>query len=107
MRKHILQVIFEDDDNFEVRKYSGRAMYGKECLGIVVDDIKHFNTHIFNRLRKLFDSFEYHDDTIDNTLADLAQASRHMRTDNMGQSTIVYFPNIKLVDDDDDEDTVA
>ena len=38
MPKHALQKLIEgSDEDFKVRSYSGRGMFGKRCLGIEVD----------------------------------------------------------------------
>lgn len=72
-----------------LRPYSGRAMYGQECLGIDLDSEA--------------DAFRI-------ALAvsgELAEALNSPRFDSMGLGIIVYFPNVEVpegVTDDDEED---
>jgi len=75
----------------EMCSYSGRAMYGEECLGIELDD-----TADAFRLALLISD--------DN----LAVALRSPKFDDMGKGIIVYFPDVEVpegvTDEDDDED---
>ena len=73
------------DQNFETRRdYSGRGMYGKECIGFVTDQpmmLAMALTAILIDLRSqdIEGVPEWSDLTV--------------RTDNMGMSSIIYFPN--------------
>jgi hypothetical protein len=72
-----------------LRPYSGRAMYGQECLGIDLDS----EADAF-RIALAIQS------------SDLADALSRPRYDSMGLGIIVYFPNVAVpegVTDDDDE----
>ena len=65
----------------ERRAYSGRGMYGKTCPAIVTDlSVFYVGCHA----RDIFgeDAFEL-----------------LPRTDNMGLSTVVYFPGLEIVED--------
>lgn len=64
--------------------YSGRYMYGKSCLGIVVDDI--------NKAFRFVSYMTDIDPDIGFELADKA------KLDSMGLSTIVYFPGVTVVE---------
>lgn len=79
---------FEDDDDarFKLyRDYSGRAMYGKTCFGIVVDSIT--------------DAFEFYVAVAIVLDADDArELALAARTDSMGLGMIVYFPGVELVE---------
>lgn len=68
--------------------YSGRAMYGKQCLGIELD-----STEDAFRLALSIES------------GDLAYLLSHPKFDSMGLGIIVYFPNVEAPEglDDDDE----
>lgn len=77
-------------------EYSGRAMYGDRCFGVIVDSV----SSVFAMLAALGFQLGYDDaedgigEDVDVDLAsDLARAAR---TDNMGYSTIVYFPGFEL-----------
>jgi len=69
--------------NFETRRaYSGRGMYGKECIGFVTDEpmaLAMALTVVLIDLEDTADVPEWSDLTV--------------RTDSMGLSSILYFPN--------------
>lgn len=77
--------------------YSGRFMYGKQCLGVVMPD----SGHLFSF------ALAIHEDDPD--LARLL-ADSWTRADSMARDIVVYWPAIETDgtdfpdDDDDDED---
>ncbi len=98
--KHPLQKAIEDG-GFEPRSYSGRAMYGRRCLGVEIDR----NQSIGNVVAAILESIA-DDDCRSNEqgLREIADGFRDMRWDNMGLDTIYYFPNVPFVSDDEEED---
>lgn len=73
-------------DEVDVRTdYSGRGMYGETCLGLVVDkpDIL-----VGLALGQVLDQID----------ADPFEVVSRARTDNMGRSTIIYFPGVTLAE---------
>lgn len=64
--------------DIEPRPYSGRAMYGRYCLGLAVDD--------FAQAAQFFVNLAQEDADIAYSLA------RNVRTDSLGYGLIVYFP---------------
>ena len=87
-----IQSLVSDIDDAELRSYSGRNMYGKECLGIDMESM----TDAFRFALSVQDS-------------DLAFILSRPVFDNMGRGIIVYFPNVEAPegidnDEDDDED---
>lgn len=76
------QEIFEDA-GYECRSYSGRGMYGKDCLGVEVEDLGKFIGEVFYEVAG-------REEGICEEMGDLF---RSMRTDNMGEDIIVYFPD--------------
>lgn len=86
---HPLQQIFEDA-GVHTRSYSGRAMYGSQCLAIVVADWRDV----------LYTIVEGVDD--ENRDA-LAEAVSKVKLDSMGREMVVYFPGIPFVDQEDGE----
>jgi hypothetical protein len=80
MEKHRIQKILEDN-GYECRSYSGRGMFGKKCLGVVMDD--------FNFIPGL-------------TQDDCDDLNDYM-SDNMGLGTIFYWKNIPYVEDYNEE----
>ncbi|CPT67019.1 hypothetical protein D2E51_17815 [Mycobacteroides abscessus] len=69
--------------------YSGRAMYGRECLAVVLDDSS-FTPAVTAELAYVLA------DT-DDDVAELVDRiwSLPTYTDNMGHRTVIYWPNIK------------
>lgn len=67
------------------KDYSGRGMYGKTCVGIVVDDA----THMIAFLHFLAEELEEDFLTI---LHELGAGG----SDNMGLSTIYYWSHLKV-----------
>lgn len=83
-----------DDLGGELRTdYSGRGMYDKGCLGIVVEErpIK----FIIELIEALAD--ESRDEIIH-------AMSRSASQDSMGRGTIIYFPDIEWPKEDGEED---
>ncbi len=69
--------------------YSGRGMYGDNCVGIVVSDLLELGA----ALSRIVEDEELRDELISNS-----------RTDSMGYDTIVYWPRVTCSDADEDED---
>jgi hypothetical protein len=90
------------DVNFDLRlDYSGRAMYGRECLGLVggVDDYGRFIAEIAQEVGRC-DETNDDDETIvrtDHLREILLRVTSGVRTDAMGHDTIFYFPTIRVV----------
>lgn len=85
-----IQSLVSNLDNAEVRSYSGRSMYGKQCLGIDMESMS--------------DAFRFALMVEDE---DLTVALSNPCFDNMGMGIIVYFPNVEApegIDDDEDDD---
>ena len=80
-----------DDLGAEMRPYSGRGMFGKECLGIDLDDL----ADAFRLALLISDD-------------DLAAALMFPHFDSMGKGIILYFPDVEVpegvTDEDDDDD---
>lgn len=75
---YALDLSFED-----VRtEYSGRAMYGKDCVGFVINrEAELLVALAFAQVFGVDDAWDF---------------MRDSRTDSMGYSTIVYFPRVQL-----------
>jgi hypothetical protein len=87
-----LQYISRDQDcgDFTVRSYSGRGMYGKECLAITGD--------LIDLVVLGFIIADGYSDEVD--VSDLAGA----RKDSMGLGVVVYWPSIPFEGDDEDNE---
>ena len=78
--KDLIEIAESADLN--VRSYSGRGMYGKECVGITGSTLQHVLADL------VLAEFDFDKE-------DLAYLIRAARTDNMGMDTIVYWPNLQ------------
>lgn len=73
--------------------YSGRSMYGRTCIGFVTDvSLVDFGIRLVAELQTLNEVNQYQEDWKDFDIEDFHGSC----TDNMGYSTIVYFPNISV-----------
>lgn len=74
---------------FTIRSYSGRGMYGKQCLGITID-LENIASLFFD-LGQIYSKSDFYSET------------QSITFDNMGLSMIVYFPYVEYVDDKNEE----
>jgi hypothetical protein len=94
----LITEILEQHDVGTVMQYSGRAMYGDQCLGIVTED--EASTFLILGLELAGASYRS---------LGLTLSRSGMRTDSMGRdSVVVYFPSITMpegfVEEDEDSD---
>lgn len=80
-----LTELFEEC-GYEVRRYSGRFMYGKECPGIDFASIG----EMFAAVAEVT-AFAATNEEVDET-DDVINAVRQAKTDDMGRGMILYFP---------------
>lgn len=100
--KSLFQNLVEDAGH-TCRSYSGRGMYGKQCLGVVVTtSIGHFVADLFEQMEVVVR--EYEEDHISDVCEAAYSAFATMQTDSMGMDTIVYFTDVEYVDDGEVED---
>lgn len=85
-----LLVTVADDSDYETRSYSGRDMYGEHCIGIVMDDDSSIAFLAYNIGRADEDEVA-------------ASYMERVATDNIGLNTIVYFPSVKVADEEESE----
>mgnify|MGYP003336159782 CR=1 FL=1 len=81
---------FLEDNEYECRSYSGRGMYGKNCLGVVVDA----------KIEMFHLAYQAGQQQVQFYL-------EKMEWDSMGHSTIFYWPGVpfvEFVEDDEDGD---
>lgn len=92
--KHVLQDLLEGE--WDVRSYSGRGMFGAKCLGVVMGGpmgLGRLVASVLENVQRLEDRHE-------GAAEQIARAFRGMRTDQMGLGSIVYFPDVKFVDEE-------
>lgn len=75
-----------EDAGYETRSYSGRGMYGNECVGIDLQD-----SVSMQFAAEVVASVEGEDER-----EELVSIFRDARTDFLGLGTIVYFPKMNL-----------
>lgn len=87
----------QTDEEIEARSYSGRGMYGESCVGVTCDNP-------FKVIAEL--AFMAGSDVAEENYSlaqDILQALGETRSDSMGRSTIIYWPRIKWVEQEDAE----
>ena len=84
-----------NNDSGTITSYSGRAMYGDDCLGIVTDNVAKTMLLLASGLAEQ-----------GGRASDLLEAltTTSVREDSMGHRNVVYFPRITLPESFIDED---
>ncbi len=85
-KKHALQETLESI-GAEIRSYSGRCMYGEECLAVTDFDIGPLFAEILRSVDR--------DD-----VEEVAEAVESFKTDSLGRGTVIYFPGTPFYDED-------
>jgi hypothetical protein len=81
---------FCDHYEYDFREdYSGRCMYGDNCIGFVTDD------NPFTVAINLMDYITNEEDQEENSLKEIFMNARPSM-DNMGRRTIIYFTSISV-----------
>lgn len=108
MANTLLQQVIEAQDDYalEFRSYSGRGMYGRECLGTVHENAVQCALQIAQAAFALASEVQLHIE-YEHLLETLSRA----RIDSMGMSIIVYWPDIawedvagEFVENDEEDD---
>lgn len=117
IQQKILDAVENSGYDVQFRNYSGRAMYGKQCVGIVgemkvllrvikdvitEDSIEVFQEAVHAEGDEEFAAADKHHDEHLN----LIRAILNFQTDSMGLDMILYWPNIPYenLEDDVEED---
>lgn len=97
----VTQSVIDELQNrgFKVRSYSGRAMYGAQCVGV---DVNHMGEVLKIGAVLIGAGFPF---------TEVDRLGDTMRTDNMGKGYILYWPSLGVTpgtriarDEDDDEE---
>lgn len=86
--KSQLQTMLEDLDFGDVRSYSGRGMYGKECVAITGCDL---GTLLGFLVGSASDGVDVDYNTI--------RALESIKQDSLGMGSVFYFPLVEYVED--------
>lgn len=88
----------DQDYGYNIRTdYSGRAMYGKTCVGVSGDNPMPFIIECMKNFMDMGDT-DY--------ASDFFELLQHHKTDSMGCGTIVYFPRW-VIETEEDKEFVA
>ncbi len=82
------------DFGYQMRSYSGRGMFGSQCLSINVDrgfDEVKFGAYVMMRL--LANDESAHPDDFP-----------MMRSDSMGLGSVIYWPRVEVIADDNEDE---
>ena len=101
MDKSPLQQMLEDA-GFDCQDYSGRAMFGRRCLAMVLDAGR-LGSLIQALMEACLNSDPDGGDEYD-AMGKAAQQARYMRWDNMGMDMVYYWPDVPYVGDDEKEE---
>lgn len=82
-----------NDANHSARTYSGRGMFGKECVGVTLDRNTPESEFIADVIEVIADNEEW------DTLREFCSLLRDSRGDSMGLGSIIYWPQIEWPDD--------
>jgi hypothetical protein len=93
------------DFDTRLRSYSGRGMYGKDCVGVDLENSAQIASVFFSLGERCQSSG-------DDRLASLGDGDEQIKTDSMGRGLIVYWPDVYVADaallrDADEEDDDA
>lgn len=87
---------FNGDDDYRVRRYSGRGMNGKQCVAIAVSRSGH-EMHLAARMLNAEGVHVIERDELEEEFAGT-------RRDSMGLDSIVYWPKVQWPADEPESD---
>lgn len=94
--KHDLQTILEgvsdEASDVQLRSYSGRGMYGAECLAVTGATVGELMAAIIMQL-VCFKGDHY----------EVAQAIEGLKTDSLGCDIVIYFPGVEYLPEETEE----
>lgn len=93
-----------EDAGYEPQSYSGRGMYGKECVGVVVESGRG-GFRLGAELAKSAAYLAEDEEDVHTVLSELAELS--VSTDAMGFDVIVYFPGVAWPEQDEQDEDAA
>jgi hypothetical protein len=93
-----------EEAGYEARSYSGRGMYGRQCVGAELERSMSAFTFALELTRAALDSATSEDPA--GEVYELIDQLTQLRTssDSMGLDTILYFPDVKWEKPEDDTD---
>lgn len=76
-----------EDAGYEPREYSGRGMYGRQCLGVTCERPAGFMVALFATMCENADDVD--------EIREVAEALQDPSEDAMGRDAIIYWPSIR------------
>jgi hypothetical protein len=119
-----LETVYDQFHNFDIRSYSGRGMFGKECLGVTVSRNGMSAFELIGRVveaaadrgaERSENNHEFATEMVSNETIPIIKALANTQTDDMGLDMIIYWPDVPYVaggvfgypdieDEDEDEE---
>jgi hypothetical protein len=97
--KHPLQFALEYLESApKLQSYSGRGMFGRKCLGLVVSSMAEMNRIIFDLGYSV--GVELGENDENGFVEKVSVAVQNMQSDNMGMDFIYYFPTVEFVENE-------
>lgn len=90
-RREIIQLIEDFCKNGDARfrnNYSGRGMYGAECVAVTTKDAGYAAIGLLTAYIAEYGN--------DDTLEEWKSVLKYTRSDDMGTGTVIYWPGLKL-----------
>lgn len=102
--RNLVSGYIEDNDENIRESYSGRGMYGSDCLGVVVSNNSDVTkVHLIMALVMEMDEEEPSDPKFSaEDVLDVLDSAPAFTTDNMGYDIIVYWRGITVEKEDED-----
>ena len=85
-----------EDAGFETRSYSGRYMYGKECLGAILDQGQSEIAFAVDVMETAIQSIDdYDSNEIVYGIQEISSLLKKSIVDSLGMGKIIYFPEVE------------
>lgn len=106
MRHHVFnaQELKElaEEAGFTVQSYSGRYMYGKECVGIVAENMAAVIPKLMGTAAITWSHEGMSVVELGDRVDSLAELMAEVRLDSMGLDTVLYWPSVEWLDVDEE-----
>jgi hypothetical protein len=87
---------------FKTQSYSGRGMYGRKCLGVVLKEGQ-TTGQFFSKVIMTINDYCTADEMFE-VLPDIANICEVMCSDSLGLGKIVYFPGVEFEGEEEPEE---
>jgi hypothetical protein len=90
-----LRKTIEDDGATLYHNYSGRAMFGESCVGLVHSDSTYCVSMVMSHVHQLNNKNIQSDVDVED-ISSLIKVVSQARIDNMGLDYIIYYPDVQF-----------